>query len=271
MSGFRKGIVVATHPDDYSVDLVMADDGSRLVGVQVMTQNGSARTGSVDLPAVPDSPDKWDITKRNGQDMEAIVGFVGRNPVVTGFIYPQVNQMTFGDPKRAVSRHQSDVYTTIDGNGNMELAHPSGFFLRVGETPEHEDLVKKNTDGKFAPDRNLGRNLYVRLETPSGKYRVTITPDGDCKIEMKGQREIFVDKFIYEEAKDKITLKAPNIILDGNVFVMKDLHVHGTTAVRDIGSNGVDISSGHIHSGVIPGDGLSKEPALPGPAVGSPP
>ena len=95
----RKGIVVEVHPEDHSVDIVMSDDASRLVGVQVITGNGSTRSGTSDLPEIPKRKDKWDISTPTGQDMHAIVGFFGRHPVVLGFIYPQVNQMLHKDPQ----------------------------------------------------------------------------------------------------------------------------------------------------------------------------
>jgi hypothetical protein len=138
---FRKGIVVEVHPEDYSVDLVMADDGSRLVGVQVLSWNGSTRTGTVDLPEIPARPNKWDVSTATGQDMHAAVGYMGRNPFVAGFFYPQISQMTFADPKLRVKRHQSDVYSFIDGAGNMEVVHPSGAYFRMGATPEHSPLT----------------------------------------------------------------------------------------------------------------------------------
>lgn len=89
----RRGIVVAVHPADHSVDLVMSDNGARLIGVQVMTSNGSTRSGSVDLPDVIEKTNKWDVSKPTGQDMIAMVDTMRGQPVVTGFLYPQVNQM----------------------------------------------------------------------------------------------------------------------------------------------------------------------------------
>lgn len=161
----RKAIVVACHSEDHSVDLVMCDDGARLTGVPVMSPNASARSGGVDMPEVPKKADKWDITKRDGQDMEALVGVMGRgNPVVVGFIYPQISQMTFDDPKRKFQRHQSDVYHTIDGKGDMELYHPSGAYIRIAESLDHEDLTKKNFDENMELDRNKDRTINMRVK-----------------------------------------------------------------------------------------------------------
>lgn len=163
----RKAIIVDVHHEDNSVDLVLCDDGARLSGVPVLTsQGGSARTGHVDLPEVPDKngADKWDITQRNGQDMEALVGFMGRgNPVVVGFLYPQISQMTFKD-KRRFNRHRSDVYHTITDTGDIELYHPSGAYIRIAEDLEHEDLTNKNFDENLELDRNKDRTINMRVK-----------------------------------------------------------------------------------------------------------
>lgn len=179
----RKAIIVDTHPEDNSVDLVLCDDGSRLSGVPVLVHNASARSGGVDLPEVPQKADKWDITKRDGQDMEAYVGYMGAgNPVVIGFAYPQVSQMTFKDKKRRFNRHQSDVYTTITGNGDVELYHPSGAYVRIAESLDHEDLERKNFDESLVLDRNKDRQVGMRvslggvtIDIKDGEVNITAT------------------------------------------------------------------------------------------------
>ncbi len=182
----RRGIVVATHPEDHSVDLVMTDNGARLIGVQVMTPNGSTRSGTVDLPAVPAKKDKWDITRQTGQDMIAMVDTVGRSPVVTGFLYPQVNQMLSKDPRRFSYRHQSDVQMGIDGDGNIQIDHPSGTYIRIGEAADREETAGANADGNAKADRNTGRKVNVRIGLAGGALTLTMTPDGDLNIECEG-------------------------------------------------------------------------------------
>ena len=233
----RKGIVVEVHPEDHSVDIVMADDGSRLVGVQVMTPNGSTRTGTVDLPAIPKRKNKWDVSKPTGQDLHAIVGFVGRNPVVNGFIFPQVNQMLSADPTLRIQRHQSDVVETLDGKGNYQWIHPSGTYLRFGETPDLE--APANADGGAKADRNTDRKPFVRLGLAGGAMELTISPDGSIKVTtMKG---------VDIEAAEQSTIKAPKLILDADVEVTKTLKVAGETTLADVTSNGKDISDKHHH------------------------
>ncbi len=220
---FRQGIVVDTHPEDHSVDLVMMDDGSRLIGVQVTSQNGSTRSGSVDMPSVPEKKDKWDITQRSEQDQIALVGFVRGYPVVFGYLFPQVSQMTFADKKRRMDRHQSDVYTTVDGDGNMEIHHPSGAYIRIAENPDHEDLENKNYDESFKLDRNKSKRVSMRLAM-GDKASITISPDGDITIGGKS--------------------------------------VNISSATGDVTVNGISLVH-HRHGGVAPGGGSTSEPMGP--------
>lgn len=202
----RKGIVVATHPDDHSVDLVMTDDGSRLTGVQVMTGSASSRSGSVDMPEVPEKKNKWDITELTGQEMIAIVGYIGRNPVVNGFLYPQINQMLFKDPKMRFNRHQSDVMSYTDGDGNFGIMHPSGAFIQVGEKPEKPELADKNADASLKADRNTGKKVFLRVALAGNVAELTMTPDGTCTLKLEKDFDV--------EAQGNITMKAKNISLE---------------------------------------------------------
>lgn len=282
----RIGIVVATHPEDHSVDLVMADDGSRMVGVQVLANSASTRSGAVDMPSVPAKADKWDITKPSGQDMKAIVGFVGRTPVVLGFLYPQINQMTLNDPNTRLFRHQSDVISVIDGNGNIDLLHPSGFSIRIGETPDHINPAGMNADGNLAQDRNTGRKAYLRVSTSGGTAVLTITPDGAVSLTCDKTVDVIAQKEVTVQTPVSVTLDTPNTFCTGNLSVTKAFVVQGTgvtgKAAKITGDfeiigntdqtgtvaitggalthNGTNVGSTHTHSGVQPGGGNTGAP-----------
>lgn len=224
----RKGIVVETHPEDNSVDLVMCDDGARLSGVPVLSGSASARSGSTGMPELPKRANKWDITQRHGTDMEAIVGSMGRgNPVVLGFMFPQVSQMTFEDKQRSFSRHQSDVYQTIDSNGNIEVYHPSGAFVRIAESSAHEDLEKKNFDKSLQLDRNKDKKILIHFQASDGGSSGTINHDGTITF----------------KAPTKITCDTPLLEVPNG----------------DVVASGVSLLS-HVHTGVEPGGGLSGVP-----------
>jgi hypothetical protein len=217
----RLAVVVDTHPEDHSVDLVMTDTGERLTGVQVMTPSGSTRTGTVDLPAVPKKKNKWDITEKTDQEMIAVVDYIGRQPVVGGFLYPQVNQVLSADPKRRVSRHQSDVQWSIDGDGNIQLDHPSGTYIRIGEAPDREDTEGKNADGNAKADRNTGRKVNVRIGLAGNAVVLTMTPDGAVSLTMEQDFTV--------EAKGNMAFKA-----NGNIDIEADGDFKVTAARIDL-------------------------------------
>lgn len=246
---FRLGYVVKTHPEDHSVDLVMCDDGTRLIGVQAMSVGGSARTGHVDMPEVPEKKDKWDITKPNGQDQKAVVAFSKYGPIVMGFLLPQVSQMTFKDGKRRMNRHQSDVYHTIDGDGNMELHHPSGAYVRMGEDLDHEDLSNKNFDESFKIDRNTDKKVGGRVSISGATAQVD--KDGNFKVSIKDTL-ITIDKDGNCKIKsDKdVVIEAPNLIVkNGNVKVPDGDVTAGTVSLKN-----------HVHGGVKHGNEESGPP-----------
>jgi hypothetical protein len=228
---FRKAIVVMCHPEDHSVDLVMCDDGARLSGVPVLSPNASKRSGGIDMPKMPEKTGeaKWDITERHDHDMEAMVAMMGAgNPVVVGFMFPQVSQMTFKDKERRFKRHQSDVYHTIDGSGNFEIHHPSGAYVRIAESVEHEDLERKNFDENLVFDRNKDKKINIHIRASGGKSYITIKEDGTVII----------------KADVKITCLTPLLeVPEGDVV-----------------ASGISLV-GHVHKGVKSGSDLSGPPA----------
>lgn len=206
----RQGYVVDTHPEDHSVDLVMVDDGSRLIGVQVLTPNGSTRTGVFDMPEVPPKGDKWDITKRTGQDQIAVVAFTRGHPVVMGFLYPQISQMTWRDKKKRVARHQSDVYSTTSGEADSEWKHPSGTYIRVAQEPSSEVFEGTGEDKRFHVDRNTDKavHLHITVENKANGKVFTLNVDPEGEVRIWAKKEIRI------ESEERIRMYAPRIDLN---------------------------------------------------------
>lgn len=210
----RKGIVVDTHPDDHAVDLLMLDNGERLVGVQVSSSAASGRTGTVDLVAVPPGRNKWDISQENGQDTHALVDYVGRTPVVMGFLFPQINQMLFKDPKLKFGRHQSDVINYNDGQGNFGVLHPSGAFIQVGESPEPPAFANRNADGNLKVDRNTGRKVHVRISLAGKTAVLTMTPGGSCTLDLDENLDITVGGHANVNCNDATITAKERVLVD---------------------------------------------------------
>lgn len=181
--------VVAVNPGGHAVDLLFLDDGSRVPGVQVMSGSASTNTGTVDLPEP--SSGGWDSSASltGDRDLIAVVGFYRGLPIVQGFLFPQVCQVLFDRKDFKVERHASDVYKTIDKDGNLEVFHPSGTYLRIAENPAHEDLTGADADGKWAITKNTGKAVHIQLTLKNGgaqKFSLNIDPDGNVVLDHIG-------------------------------------------------------------------------------------
>jgi hypothetical protein len=244
----RFGRVAAIHPEDNSVDLVMVDDGSRVAGVQVLAAGASSNTGLSDLPA-PSMPSggKWSMRKSLDRDIiAATLPAAGGKLVVIGFLFPQICEMLFKEPGRMLYRHQSDVHFTVDDAGNTELFHPSGTYLRIGETPAHEDLTAKDFDKRFKAKRNTGRAVHVRLDVVNGgvqKASVAIDPAGNLDATFAGHVAVTAAGPATVTAPS-VTLDTPETTMTGNCTVQGNLAVSGGSLTHQ----GVNVGSTHKHT-----------------------
>jgi len=208
--------VVDIHPESHAVDIVIMDDNRRFAGVQVVSGAAGTNFGINDL-AVPDAIG-YEAQNTGTRDIYAVVAFTACGvPLVIGFLYPQISQMLFEDKERMIYRHASDVYVTIDKRGNMEVSHPSGTYLRIGEGPQHDDLTGRDYDKIWKIERNKDSAPNVHLEVGyGGKINavVDITPDGDVSINNYGGTSIISVGQVYIESQTSIKLKAPRIDLN---------------------------------------------------------
>lgn len=220
--------VVNIHPESHAVDLVFMDDGRRIAGVQVMAGSAGSNFGCSDL-AVPDATG-YEAENTGTRDIYAVVSWIREIPLVLGFLFPQVAQCLFADKERMVYRHASDVYTTIDKDGNTEVYHPSGTFLRIGTTAAHEDLTGKDYDGAWKIARNTGKAVHVQLTVknagaqkaslnidPSGN--VTLSHVGNLSTTTGGNLSASVGGTSTVNSGGNMSLTAPTITLNGNVVL----------------------------------------------------
>ena len=229
--------VVNIHPESHAVDLVIMEDGRRISGVQVISHSAGTDFGLSDL-ALPDATG-YDAKNTKTRDIYAVLSWVRDIPLVLGFMFPQVAQCLFADKERMVYRHPSDVYLTIDGKGNTELYHPSGAYLRLGESGAHEDLTGKDYDKVWKIKRNTGRKVNIHLEQGGGVASLNIDPGGNIDLKHAGNLTTStggnlsakVDGTANIEVSGDTTLTTPTLTVNGNVVINGSLN-QGT------GSNG---------------------------------
>lgn len=157
--------------------------------------------------------------------------------------------MTFKRKNFRVYRHASDVYWTVDDDGNVEVYHPSGTFLRIAESAAHEDLTGQDFDQRWKIARNTDKQVHVALTVANGgevKASLDIAPDGKITAHTVSDVELTVD--------GNITSSAAGWSHTG------DINVTGTvTASTDVIGGGKSLKT-HTHSGVQTGSGDTGPP-----------
>ena len=241
---FKLGFIVATYPEANTVDVMLIDDGLRLTQVQVTSLSASSNTGLVDLPdiSVTNGADPWNITSPLNRYLRGIIAFIDRIPICIGFLFPPVGQMSFDRKNFKVKRHASDVYSTINNEGDAEFYHPSGTYFRIGESPVHEDLTAQDFDKQWDIKNNTGKAVHAHLVVanagaivatfdidPSGN--VSLTHNGNLTVQTSGNLQATIGGTAAITSTGDTTVTAPNINLKGNTSITGTLDVSGATNI----------------------------------------
>jgi hypothetical protein len=241
--GLMLARVVRFHPLDRSCDCQLVYDGSRLTAVPVLAGMIGSSSGLMDLHE-PEGVD-WDGPSAGTRDVMAVLGEINGQPLVMGFIAPSVSQMLFDRPNFRVDRHASDVYSTIDKEGNVEIAHPSGTFLRIATSPEHENLTGQDFDKRWKITRNTAKAPWVSLTVASSgvvKASLRISPTGNVTLNHAGSLTV--------STAGAATLSAASFEINGPVAINGPSLTH----------NGINVGDSHAHSGVRSGPSASGGP-----------
>ncbi|CAE6714449.1 hypothetical protein [Paraburkholderia haematera] len=296
--GQALGIVVAVYPEGNSIDVLIPKTGDRLTNVQCAAHTGSSNTGIMDLPEIglPVDDSRWDIQLQGSGEryVRAIIWHVDGMPICMGFLLPQLTQMTFERDNFRVHRHASDVYSTINQNGDTEFYHPSGSFVRFAGNPAHEDLTAADVDASWKIANNTGSAPHMHVQVanagaavanididPSGN--ITITHNGNLTVNTQGNAAVTVEGTTTVTSTGAADIKAPTVKIDspsttctGALTVQGALTFEagmtgtggsGATVQIDgsISSTGDQVADGisqigHKHGGVQPGSGVSAGP-----------
>lgn len=247
--------VIKVHWETNSVDLVMSNDGRTISGVRVMTQAASTNTGMHDLPTPEENdPLKMKSTKKT-RDIIAVVSYFNDLPVVLGFLHPRDTQMLFADKERMVYRHASDVYQTIDKDGNIEMRHPSGLYIRIATDPAHEDLTGQDYNKQWAIAKNTDKQVHLHIEQAGGAATLDIAPNGAIVVNTASTLTATAVGAATVTSSTSVTVNAPactinaqNITLNGNTVVNGSVTVSG-----DVVAGGISLDT-HTHPDAQGGD-----------------
>lgn len=216
-TSLRLAKVVKVHHEHRAVDLVLLDNGWQLSGVQVMAPTASTCTGDLDLPEPIVAGEKWDPVLYDKRDIIAVVAETEGMAIVIGFILPQICQMNFERENFAVYRHASDVYTTIAENGDTELYHPSGTYIKIGQDPAHEDLTGKDYDGLWKLKGAKPAQLTIVVN--GGKASLSIAANGHVTLNTAQGVTVTTSKSVAVTAAQNVTVTAAqNVTVKGSTI-----------------------------------------------------
>jgi hypothetical protein len=259
--------VVAIYQEAHAADVVYLDNGQVQPRVTVLCGMVSTDSGSIDLhtPGPPkDATKPYDVQDTSSMNIRAAVIKIGGIPAIIGFKPPELGQMTFKRKNFRLNRHPSDVYTSIDDNGNVEVFHPSGTYFRIAVAGAHEDLTGQDFDKRFKIARNTDKLVHVVLSVQNGgveKARVDISPTGDITATGQGNLSATMQGTFHGESVGAMSFKAPSMLFDtatahftGNVNVDQTV-----TATTDAVGGGKSLKN-HTHGGVFAGGAHTAAP-----------
>lgn len=255
--------VVAFHEKNCA-DVVMLSNGAQMPRVRILAGMGGTNVGRIDTPPPTPGDKAYSPMETKDRDIYAAIAYLeGNVPVILGFFFPEISQLFFADVARSISRDGSDVYTSIDGDGNMEVYHPSGTYLRVGTDPEHEDLTGSDIDGKWDITKNTDKAVHVRLRVANAgvtKATVEIDPSGNANVSLAGNLTGTVAGNLSLAVTGTMTTSAASWTHTGPVTFVDDVQVNKTlTATTDVIGAGKSLKN-HLHTAVQTGGGVSGPP-----------
>lgn len=188
----RMARVTYVYPEGQKMDVIFLDTGDYGRDVQLMTPYGGTDFGLTTGVPAPDeeghdyNTEDWDPNKRH---INAVVATIQGMHVCLGFLYPQCTHMAFKKDdvgkNRLIERHTSDFVRTISDKGDMDLAHPSGAHLRIGEGEAPDTLAGQDFDGVWQLKHNKNSaavGIYLINNSQGDITKVKLCPHGDIEI-----------------------------------------------------------------------------------------
>ena len=231
-SAIRIARVTAVHPEAQKMEVIFLDTGDYGRDVQLMTPYGGTDFGLTTGIPMPDEEghdfnmEQWDPGKRH---INAVVATCGSIHICLGYLYPQVTHMAFTkdhDKNRLIERHTSDFVRTISDAADMDMVHPSGAYLRIGEGADPDDLAGHDFDQVWRIKHNTSGAVTIALVNASNGERtsVQLLPSGDVEIE--ASRNVII------RAANNVEIEAGSMIRSTAPFISEATPTHVTTGIH---------------------------------------
>jgi len=271
--------VIRFLPSSNTADVVTIDNNISLIGCNIACSIPAGFAyGARYFPHHDDQNKEAQYINSPG-DIYCVAAFLENdynNAAILGFLFPLETTLSIEEYGLYIFRHESDVIWMVRSDGTMQIYHPSGSIIKIGDDSlneidsdrEENGLYPAKTDGLYIrskDDYNAVKksNLFIDwymgqkitldsdgniiIKTIDNKAVLTMTSDGKFSVDAASDLDITTDTNMNIIAVSKVEVESPEIIntsstkLDINTPVLNMNGVSGWTGSHS--HNGLTITA----------------------------
>ena len=247
--------VIRFLPSSNTADIVTVDNNISLLGCNVVCPYPAGFAyGARYFPTHDDQNPEVEYVNSSG-DIYCVAAFLEsdyNNAAILGFLFPLETTLSIAEYGLYIFRHESDVIWMVRGDGTMQIYHPSGSIIKIGDDNTNEvdsdreqaGLYPAKTDGLYirpAADYNAQKETNLFIKWHAGQ-EVTLDNAGNAIVKTKDTAgtvqttlTMTPDGNIIVTATNDVTVTAGN---DVTVNASNDVIVNATrNATVNAGNN----------------------------------
>jgi len=256
--------VIRFLPSSNTADVVTIDNNISLTGCNIACSIPAGIVyGCRYIPTHDDTNSEVEFVNSPG-DIYCVAAFIENdynNSAILGFLFPMETTLSIAEYGLYIFRHESDVIWMVRSDGTMQIYHPSGSIIKIGDnnTNEIDDSIEQGglypakTDGMYirsSADYNAQKetNLFIKWhagqevtldnsgnivsKTRNNEAILTMTPDGYVTVQTTKAINTTTKNFNID-ATDQISGSANNkfLVSTKDIDLQADtLHINGQQA-----------------------------------------
>lgn len=164
--------VIRFLPSSNTVDVVTIDNNISLLNCNIACSIPAGFAyGTRYFPTHDDQNPEVEYVNSAG-DIYCVAAFLENdynNTAVLGFLFPTETTLSISEYGLYIFRHESDVMWMVRADGTMQIYHPSGSIIKIGDDYTNEMTDDRDTAGLYSAKSD---GLYIR---PTADYNANKT------------------------------------------------------------------------------------------------
>lgn len=253
--------VIRFLPSSNTADVVTIDNNISLLNCNICcSMPAGFEYGTRYFPTHDDQNPEVEYVNSAG-DIYCVAAFLENdynNAAILGFIFPTQTTLSIAEYGLFIFRHESDVMWMVRGDGTVQIYHPSGSIIKIGDNDINEmtdsisegGLYPSKADGLYirpSEDYNANKesNLFINwyqgqkvkldkdgnviVKTRDDSSVLTMTPDGAVTIQTTNTINTITET-VNETANTAVNIITPITTVDGNIAVTGTVNIDGFPA-----------------------------------------